>query len=920
VDTPIAQPIHLLQTMTAVTTESSLSTSFGSLGDLVSLVGAEALLLVLAAFAYLAATGGLPQRRAAPKQLKSKPEIPTRNCEHPAAVQLQAVSRAVREGNVERAVEQLLPHLQESFQIPVALGAKLLLLLARPQQLAATSGQASQLTGHFSSSSLESAAVEALRRGDVAACRQLRRVASALNIAKSPMVYELFAKTHSPNQEDLMSLIAEMESAEVVWSKSMVEALLTACATVKDSELAAEILAKVELPQSDKDLCAALIKVYASCEQWDMAVCLYEEVMIPANLKPDASLGDVLTKAATVLNRSDLLPALAESMSGDLGRQAKAIRAHGKEGNLQSAISVFESVKQAHPAPNSLVYNSLMEACVQCNELKTALNYFNEAKERKLANVVSYNTIMKGYLINGNCKAAQQLLVDMKESGLPASLVTYHGLLNAKVQSGDTREAWRLVDELRSVGLVPNAVTCSILLKAFVTPAQAHDLSRVIDLIESMESPMDEVLFASVAEACIRTGRLDVLSERTRLYSEKGGLQGLTAPTYGSMIKAYGQARDVEQVWVLWDEMSRRQVRPTSITLGCMVEALVMNDAADQAWQLVKKISEDEAHKGLLNTVIYSTILKGFAMSKRADRLMALYEEMRAKNIPCNTITYNTMLNAFAQCGDMHKVPKLLEDMKNATPPVEPDIVTYSTMVKGFCAAGDVDKGMQLLRDMEEDGKLAPDEVMFNSLLDGCARQHRLEDALQLLENMKQAGVAPSNYTLSIMVKLLGRARRLNQAFAMVKSVCDEHGFRANVQVYTCLIQACFHNRHTAKALALHDQIVTEGCPLDQKAYIALVRGCLQAGAVDKAAEVVRCAHHIKGHGMLQGPGRAPGVDARCWEEVLGKLGANSAAAQQLRDDVNAVGGPSREQRPHFGGAARREPNGGRRNDRRGAR
>merc|ERR1719498_1568147 len=434
-----------------------------------------------------------------------------------------------------------------------------------------------------------------------------------------------------------------------------------------------------------------------------------------------------------------------------------------------------------------------------------------------------------------------------------------------------------------------------------------------MDLIESMESPMDEVLFASVAEACIRTGRLDVLSQRMHKISETDGLRGLTAPTYGSMIKAYGQAHDVEQVWRLWHEMSNRQVRPTSITLGCMVEALVMNNCSNEAWSLVRKIADDKDDSALLNTVIYSTILKGFAMAKRSDRLMALYEEMRAKDIPCNTITYNTMLNAFAKCGDMHKVPKLLEDMKTADPPVEPDIVTYSTMVKGFCAAGDVDRGMKLLHEMKDEGKLIPDEVMFNSLLDGCARQHRLDDALRLLDNMKEAGVAPSNYTLSIMVKLLGRARRLNQAFSMVKSVCEEHGFRANIQVYTCLIQACFHNRHTAKALALHDQIVAEGCALDQKAYVALVRGCLQAGAVDRAADVVRCAHHIAGHGLQQSSGRAPGVDSRCLEEVLTKLGTNSEAAQRLRNEVNAVGGPAREpmRRP-----MKRDPPGNRRGGR----
>merc|ERR1719401_3388650 len=106
-----------------------------------------------------------------------------------------------------------------------------------------------------------------------------------------------------------------------------------------------------------------------------------------------------------------------------------------------------------------------------------------------------------------------------------------------------------------------------------------------------------------------------------------------------------------------------------------MVEALVMNRCTDDAWQLVQKLWDDESQRALLNTVIYSTILKGFAMSKRSDKLMALYDEMRDRGIPCNTITYNTMLNAFAQSCAIHRVPQLLEDMKATQPPAEPDIV-----------------------------------------------------------------------------------------------------------------------------------------------------------------------------------------------------------------------------------------------------
>merc|ERR1719213_125387 len=182
---------------------------------------------------------------------------------------------------------------------------------------------------------------------------------------------------------------------------------------------------------------------------------------------------------------------------------------------------------------------------------------------------------------------------------------------------------------------------------------------------------------------------------------------------------------------------------------------------------------------------------------------------------------------------------------------VEPDIITYSTILKGYCQSGDVDRAFQVLEEMQRDGKFAPDEILYNSLLDGCAKQHRVDEALQLLEDMRDSGVAPSNYTLSILVKLMGRSRRLNQAFAVIDELCTQHGFRPNIQVYTCLIQACIQNRQVDRALALHDTMIEEaGCQPDEKLYSVLARGCLQAGLNEKAAEVIRCAYHLPGHSM----------------------------------------------------------------------
>merc|ERR1719386_460112 len=259
---------------------------------------------------------------------------------------------------------------------------------------------------------------------------------------------------------------------------------------------------------------------------------------------------------------------------------------------------------------------------------------------------------------------------------------------------------------------------------------------------------------------------------------------------------------------------------------------------------------------------------------------------MRSRDVQCNTISYNTMLDACARCSSMDRVSQILEDMKGSA--VEPDIITYSTIVKGYCQAGDVDRAFQVLEEMKRDAKFAPDEILYNSLLDGCAKQHRVDEALRLLEDMKASGTAPSNYTLSILVKLMGRARRLDQAFSLIEDLCAKHGFRPNIQVYTCLIQACIHNRQIDRALQLHDSMSEEaGCQPDEKLYSVLARGCLQAGLSQKAMMVVRAAYQLPGHDMaISKWGGAAGVESKLLEEVVSALSYGNGAEKEVANEL----------------------------------
>jgi len=134
----------------------------------------------------------------------------------------------------------------------------------------------------------------------------------------------------------------------------------------------------------------------------------------------------------------------------------------------------------------------------------------------------------------------------------------------------------------------------------------------------------------------------------------------------------------------------------------------------------------------------------------------------------------------------------------------------------------------------------------------------------------------------------MGRARRIDKAFALIEDLCATHGFRPNIQVYTCLIQACIHNRQVDRALQLHDTMIEEaGCQPDEKLYSVLGRGCLQAGYSQKAAKVVRVAYQLPGHGMaIPKRGGPSGVEARILEDVVSALSSGNKADQDIANEL----------------------------------
>merc|ERR1719272_1538612 len=122
--------------------------------------------------------------------------------------------------------------------------------------------------------------------------------------------------------------------------------------------------------------------------------------------------------------------------------------------------------------------------------------------------------------------------------------------------------------------------------------------------------------------------------------------------------------------------------------------------------------------------------------------------------------TYNVLIDACAKNEATDRIGQLLADMKERG--LKPNLITYSTVLKGHCLRGDIRAAFNILDEMLAQTNLKPDEIMYNTLLDGCAQSNLVDEGLKLLQQMQDVGIRPSNYTLSILVKLMSHARRLD--------------------------------------------------------------------------------------------------------------------------------------------------------------
>lgn len=728
------------------------------------------------------------------------------------------------------------------------------------------------------------------KRGNFDLAKRVEQVSRDQGLQLLASSYDALLKLHAVSGDHGAIGLFHEAQASLRISEGLCVGLLARCAESKFLRFAEEIV-QFERRRGGMSIAvySALMKVYAYCGMYDRACDLYESIL-EEGLEPDAMMYGCLMKFAVECGRTDLSRRLSEmAPSLDIQNYMSLIRAAGRDRDVDHAFAVLKQLQLSAYTVDAAAYNSVMDVCVSAGQMARARELMQELKNIGHVDVVTYNTLLKGLCNTGDVASAKELLTEMVRDGFSPNDESYNCMLNTAASSGNFREAWETIDLMEKNGVKVDNYTISIMMKGLKRASNPRDVARVLSLLDRSGIAVcsDEILANTVLETCIRHKELRRL-ESILAEHKASGLKP-SVHTYGSLIKACSTLHRLDECRRYWREMHEvRGIEPNDIVLGCMLDALVCNQAIDEAVKLLN----DWKAKVKPNSVMYSTVIKGFANSGQAQRAMAAWREMRETRIRMNTVVYNSVIDAQARVGAMDNVSELVATMGRDG--VEPDAISYSTIAKGYCVKGDLDKAFDVFRNMQRN-KMANDSIVYNTILDGCTRHSRWDLADTLMADMEKLSITPSNYTLGILVKMHGRRRQLDKAFQLVEAAPARFGFAANPQVLTCLMGACLNNNAIDKALRVFQDVKKAHRGADGKAFGSMVGGCVRRGELQKAVALVEEAY-----GLSTGPGLyklSPGqsIAAENLEKLMQALvrqGMAETVAIPLLDRLRAAKAP----------------------------
>ena len=553
-----------------------------------------------------------------------------------------------------------------------------------------------------------------------------------------------------------------------------------------------------------------LVQMYADCGDLGSAQALFDKLSQPNVFAWTAILGfysrnglsDECVRTYSEMKLKGVLP--------DKYVFPKVFRACGQLLWLEVGIQVHKDVVLCGCEFDLQVCNSLIDMYSKSGDVGSGRRVFDEMVER---DVLSWNSMISGYVCNGFLEFSVELLASMRIRGFEPDMVTWNTVMDAYCRMGLCDEAWEIFEQIKE----PNIISWTTLVSGY---SRIGNHEKSLGIFREMMSRRvvfpDLDSLSSVLVSCRHLGAL-VCGQEIHGY----GIRSVDSSSFyksagAALLTMYVRCKRIQDAVNVFELMDRFDV----VTWNAMILGFVDLEMGHLALECFSKMQRS----GIMNNQItISTVLPACDLKSGKQVHAYITKNSFSSVIP----VWNALIHMYSKCGCIGTAYSIFSNM------ISRDLVSWNTMIGGFGMHGLGQFALQLLRDMSH-SDVCPNSVTFTSALSACSHSGLVDEGLELFHTMtRDFGFTPGMEHFSCVVDLLARADRLEDAVGFIEKM----PLKPSKHIWSALLAACRAQQNVSVAKLAAEQLFQLE-PEHAGNYVTLSNIYARAGRWDDAVAV----------------------------------------------------------------------------------